>query len=180
MHNNIYVLSGCLLALMMGTAAAETGTVAANLDIHVPALNYESLSGTQNIWADFEYLGTNPQGRHLWGLKNFGVNVGAVPQESTTVKWLGKTLSEASGWKAKINVNCLEKDKTCGSIDFRGLNCSGSLTYVGVKYERHVFAENLEYGSCVKSCEVHIDADGTAYKEFCGARFAGEGKLSFN
>lgn len=52
----------------------SSGTVTSNLDIHMPSLNYETLFGTQNIWADLEYLGTNSQGQHIWGLKDFGVN----------------------------------------------------------------------------------------------------------
>lgn len=45
-----------------------------NLDIHMPSLNYQTLFGTQNIWADLEYKGTNSEGQHIWGLKGFGVN----------------------------------------------------------------------------------------------------------
>ena len=54
--------------------AAEAGTVSSNLDIHMPSLNYKSLLGTQNIWADLEYLGKNSEGRHIWGLENYGAN----------------------------------------------------------------------------------------------------------
>lgn len=50
------------------------GTVSPNLNIHMPSLNYQSLSGTQNIWADLEYKGKNSEGQHIWGLKDFGVN----------------------------------------------------------------------------------------------------------
>ncbi len=51
-----------------------SGTVSSNLDLHMPSLNYNSLLGTQNIWADLEYLGKNSEGTHMWGLKEFGVN----------------------------------------------------------------------------------------------------------
>ncbi len=50
------------------------GTVSPNLDIHVPSLDYESLLGKQNIWADLEYLGKNDEGKHIWSLKDFGEN----------------------------------------------------------------------------------------------------------
>lgn len=53
---------------------SNIGTVSSNLDIHMPSLNYQSLFGIQNIWADFEYLGENLEGKHTWELKNFGVN----------------------------------------------------------------------------------------------------------
>ncbi|NOT85049.1 MAG: hypothetical protein HOP02_09820 [Methylococcaceae bacterium] len=179
MKNKLYLLTLCLLTLTHSKGFAETGTVSANLDIHVPSLNYESLLGTQNIWADFEYLGTNPQGKHIWGLKNYGANPNNVPQPPETVKWLGKTMLESSGWKAKINIGCLDKDKDCGTIDFQSLNCAGKLTYTGQKYERYVFAEKLEYGSCVKGCEIHIESNGASYKEFCGEQFTGAGKLTY-
>ncbi len=62
--------------LYMGSscAADNSGVVSPNLDIHMPSLNYQSILGTQNIWADLEYLGTNSEGKHIWGLKDFGVN----------------------------------------------------------------------------------------------------------
>ena len=52
----------------------KVGTVSSNLDIYMPSLSYQSLLGTQNIWADLEYKGTNSVGQHIWGLKDFGVN----------------------------------------------------------------------------------------------------------
>ena len=54
--------------------SCSPGTVSPDLDIHMPSLNYETLLGTQNIWADLEYLGTNNEGKHIWGLKDFGTN----------------------------------------------------------------------------------------------------------
>ncbi len=54
--------------------SCSPGTVSPDLDIHMPSLNYETLFGTQNIWADLEYLGTNDEGKHIWGLKDFGTN----------------------------------------------------------------------------------------------------------
>ncbi len=50
------------------------GTVSSNLDIHAPSLDYQSLLGTQNIWADFEFYGENENGELLWKLKDYGVN----------------------------------------------------------------------------------------------------------
>ena len=53
---------------------SESGTVASNLDIHMPSLKYQTLLGVQNIWADLEYKGTNSARQHIWGLKDSGVN----------------------------------------------------------------------------------------------------------
>jgi len=50
------------------------GTVSPNLDIHMPSLNYQSLGGIQNLWADFEYYGQSENGELLWKLKEYGVN----------------------------------------------------------------------------------------------------------
>ena len=55
-------------------ATDNSGTVSPNLDIHMPSLNYDTLLGKQNIWADLKYKGTNSEGQHIWGLKDFGVN----------------------------------------------------------------------------------------------------------
>ncbi len=52
----------------------DVGTVSSNLDIHMPLLNYQSLTGIQNIWADFEYYGQDENGDLLWRLKDFGTN----------------------------------------------------------------------------------------------------------
>ena len=48
--------------------------VALNLDIHIPSATYQSLSGTSDIWVNLEYLGTNSDGKHIWGLKDYGAN----------------------------------------------------------------------------------------------------------
>jgi len=54
--------------------SSEAGTVSTNLDIHVPSLNYETILGTQNIYADFKYEGKNSEGKHIWSLKDYGSN----------------------------------------------------------------------------------------------------------
>jgi len=57
-----------------GGSSAEAGTVSANLDIYMPSLNYTTLTGTQNIWVNFEYLNVNSEGKHTWSLKDLGSN----------------------------------------------------------------------------------------------------------
>ena len=57
-------------------ATATTATVKPNLDIHLPSLNYQSLTETLNLWADFEYYGLGSQGELLWKLKDYGENKG--------------------------------------------------------------------------------------------------------
>ena len=54
--------------------AISSGTVSLNLDIHMPSLDYQSLAGNQNIWADFSYSGLNGEGEHIWVLKKYGAN----------------------------------------------------------------------------------------------------------
>jgi len=51
-----------------------TGTVSSNLDIHIPVLLYRSLEKNDNIQLDLEYLGTNSEENHTWGLKSLEVN----------------------------------------------------------------------------------------------------------
>jgi hypothetical protein len=50
------------------------GTISPSLNIHMPYLNYQSLDGTQNLWAYFEYYGQTNDGELLWKLKEYGVN----------------------------------------------------------------------------------------------------------
>ena len=50
------------------------GSVSPDLNIHMPSLNYQSLNGNQNLWADFEYYGQGNNGELLWKLKEYGIN----------------------------------------------------------------------------------------------------------
>ena len=50
-------------------------TVTPNLNIHVPALDYQSLLGTHhNLWADFVFHGYDEHGNMLWRLSDFDEN----------------------------------------------------------------------------------------------------------
>jgi len=54
--------------------SAEAGTISPDLNIHMPSLEYQGVFGKQNMWVDFEYLGTNTEGKPIWTLKDYGVN----------------------------------------------------------------------------------------------------------
>jgi hypothetical protein len=43
----------------------------------------------------------------------------------------GGRFVEADGWKARITVDCLLKDKVCGSFRYETLACEGDLIYSG-------------------------------------------------
>ena len=67
--------SGWITRLVKSTSTnGEIGVVSENLDFYVPSLNYTTLLGTQNIWINFTYIGTNSNDKHTWELKDFGVN----------------------------------------------------------------------------------------------------------
>jgi hypothetical protein len=90
-HNG-WLIGVFVFGLLGGNIAAEsetscTGTVSSSLELHMPSLNYETLFGTQDIWADFEYLGTNSERQHTWGLQNYGVNTESIIMDYP----LGKT-----------------------------------------------------------------------------------------
>lgn len=51
-----------------------TGTVSSNLDIHIPLMLYQFEDNDSNVWIDLEYLGTNSEEKHVWGLKEIGDN----------------------------------------------------------------------------------------------------------
>lgn len=54
--------------------SSKVGTVSSNLNIYMPSLNYQSLDGNQNLWADFEHYGQDSNGTLLWKLKGYGEN----------------------------------------------------------------------------------------------------------
>ncbi len=54
--------------------SAEAGTISANLDVHMPSLDYQGIFGKQNLWVDFEYYGEGSNGELLWKLKDYGAN----------------------------------------------------------------------------------------------------------
>jgi hypothetical protein len=56
------------------TATCSTGTVSQELAIHIPSLEYQTLTGNQNIWANFEFYEQNINGELFWKLKDFGLN----------------------------------------------------------------------------------------------------------
>ncbi|MBF0229046.1 MAG: thioredoxin family protein [Desulfamplus sp.] len=51
--------------------SATPATISADLDLHIPQLNYVSPSGTMNLWVNFEYVGES-KGDLLWKLSDFG------------------------------------------------------------------------------------------------------------
>ncbi|MEE9336469.1 MAG: hypothetical protein V3U87_00165 [Methylococcaceae bacterium] len=51
-----------------------TGTILTNTDFFMPALNYETAQGIQNIWAKLKYVGKKSDEQQLWQLKDYGFN----------------------------------------------------------------------------------------------------------
>ena len=60
----------------LSTSCTEksSGFVSPNLDIHLSSVDYATPSGILNLRADLEYLGTNSEGQHIWGLTSVDVN----------------------------------------------------------------------------------------------------------
>ena len=66
--------SACGISTSQCSASSTTGTVAPDLEIYVPSLDYESLLGTINIHATFDYEGQDSSGKHTWSLRDYGGN----------------------------------------------------------------------------------------------------------
>ncbi len=66
--------SACGISTSQCSASSTTGTVSPNLEIYAPSLDYESLLGTINIHATFEYEGVDSSGKHTWSLRDYGSN----------------------------------------------------------------------------------------------------------
>jgi len=93
--------------------------------------------------------------------------------------WLGHRLLEQSGWQVSLRIGCLDRGSRCGDIEFRSLNCGGSLRYEELSSDGYVFAEKLNYGNCVRGCKIIIARTGHSYYETCSGRRTGGGRLSY-
>ncbi|NVJ52821.1 MAG: DUF1566 domain-containing protein [Campylobacteraceae bacterium] len=90
---------------------------------------------------------------------------------------ISKTYVEDNKWQAIIKVECLDKNKECGSIDFRSLKCGGSLVFKDKKDSVYVFNEKLKYGKCVSGCQIKLNIKENIYGEYCSGRRTGGGKV---
>jgi hypothetical protein len=48
-------------------------TIAPNLNLHIPSLDYQSLGGSMNLWVDLQFT-TTDDGKMWWILDDYGVN----------------------------------------------------------------------------------------------------------
>jgi hypothetical protein len=53
--------------------ASHQPSIAANLNLHIPRLDYQSLGGTMNLWVDLKFNPTD-DGKMWWVLGDYGVN----------------------------------------------------------------------------------------------------------
>ena len=74
---------------------------------------------------------------------------------------------EADGWKARITVDCLIKDKVCGSFRYETLACEGDLIYSGEVRTGFEFRTELRAGRCLPGCILQISSDFKRYTEVC-------------
>ena len=79
----------------------------------------------------------------------------------------GGRFVEADGWKARITVDCLLKDKVCGSFRYETLACEGDLIYSGETPTGFEFRTELRAGRCLPGCSLQISSDFKRYAEVC-------------
>ncbi len=79
----------------------------------------------------------------------------------------GGRFVEADGWKARITVDCLLKDKVCGSFRYETLACEGDLIYSGETPTGFEFRTELRAGRCLPGCTLQISSDFKRYAEVC-------------
>ena len=80
---------------------------------------------------------------------------------------VGGRFVEADGWKARITVDCLLKDKVCGSFRYETLDCEGDLIYTGETATGFAFRTELRAGRCLPACTVQVSSDFKRYAEVC-------------
>lgn len=86
-------------------------------------------------------------------------------------------LEQRDRWKVRLRISSLAYGMRNGTIEFRSLNCGGTLRFEGKQDNGYLFLENLDYGNCVPGCKIWIDDRGTSYKEICKNRVTGSGHL---
>ena len=79
----------------------------------------------------------------------------------------GGRFVEADGWKARITIDCLLKDKVCGSFRYETLACEGDLIYSGETATGFEFRTELRAGRCLPGCSLQISSDFKRYAEVC-------------
>ena len=80
---------------------------------------------------------------------------------------MGGRFVETDGWKARITVDCLLKDKLCGSFRYETLACEGDLIYIGETSTGFEFRTELRAGRCLPACTVQLSGDFKRYAEVC-------------
>ncbi|MDB5815030.1 MAG: hypothetical protein JWN23_2147 [Rhodocyclales bacterium] len=79
----------------------------------------------------------------------------------------GRSFVEADGWKAHITVDCLLKDKLCGSFRYETQACEGDLIYTGETADGFEFRTELRGGRCLPGCTIEVSSDFKRYAEIC-------------
>ena len=88
-------------------------------------------------------------------------------QAAHSAAFSGGRFVEAEGWKARITVDCLLKDKVCGSFRYETLACEGDLIYSGETPTGFEFRTELRAGRCLPGCTLQISSDFRRYAEVC-------------
>ncbi len=79
----------------------------------------------------------------------------------------GGRFAEADGWKARITVDCLLKDKVCGSFRYETQACEGDLIYQRETPTGFEFRTELRAGRCLPGCTIQLTSDFKRYVEVC-------------
>lgn len=107
-----------------------------------------------------------------------GSNTGTTQPTGDTQSLIG-VFSQDDRWEALIEINCLDPDALiCGQIEYRALSCGGALTYLLANQTHAVFSQEITFGTCVQSCELHVLRDGSEYTEYCDGEETDTGVLS--
>ena len=89
--------------------------------------------------------------------------IGSVAAAALT----GGRFAEADGWKARITVDCLLKDKVCGSFRYETQACEGDLIYSREIANGFEFRTELRAGRCLPGCLLQLSSDFKRYTEIC-------------
>lgn len=91
-----------------------------------------------------------------------------IPGRAGAGAFAGGSFAEADGWKAHISVDCLIKDRQCGTFRYETLGCDGGLVFLGEGAAYFDFRVELRSGRCLPGCTLRISTDFSRYTEICG------------
>lgn len=98
-----------------GTVSSDQlPTLAPNLNIHIPTIEYQSLGEKMNLWVDLQFS-TTDDGKMSWVLDNYGINTEEQPKQKKSAYFI---YTQAGNFDKKLD-EIIGSDHDLSTINFR-------------------------------------------------------------